>query len=222
MPSNLDFRAPSWAVFPLGHSVTAISGSGQRGRAWTARFAASARTPAGNVVLLILATLLGRLLFAMWVGLGIDESYMVAAARHFRLGYFDHPPVAWWLVWVSTHLFGSEFEPRRPAPLPSPLRPEHLADVPARRLPVRERCRALGGGPPECRAGAQRHHRFMGAAGRAAGSGSARIRAVHGACARRRGSGMALVDRRRRVCSASPSRPNTWRFRSAQARPHTS
>ena len=31
------------------------------------------------------------------VGLGVDESYMVAAGREVGLGYFDHPPVAWWL-----------------------------------------------------------------------------------------------------------------------------
>jgi 4-amino-4-deoxy-L-arabinose transferase-like glycosyltransferase len=66
------------------------------------------RTPAGAVTLLILATFLGRLVFAAALGLGIDESYMVAAGRQLRLGYFDHPPIAWWLAWAAAHFFGSD------------------------------------------------------------------------------------------------------------------
>jgi len=66
------------------------------------------KTPAGGVTLLILATFLARLLFAASLGLGIDESYMVAAGRQLRLGYFDHPPIAWWLAWASAHLLGSD------------------------------------------------------------------------------------------------------------------
>src|SRR5271169_7036630 len=66
------------------------------------------RTPAGAVTLLILGTFLARLLFAASLGLGIDESYMVAAGRQLRLGYFDHPPIAWWLAWAEAHLFGSD------------------------------------------------------------------------------------------------------------------
>jgi 4-amino-4-deoxy-L-arabinose transferase-like glycosyltransferase len=66
------------------------------------------KTPAGGVTLLILATLVARLLFAAALGLGIDESYMVAAGRQLRLGYFDHPPIAWWLAWASAHLLGSD------------------------------------------------------------------------------------------------------------------
>ena len=66
------------------------------------------RTPAGAVTLLILATFLARLLFAASLGLGIDESYMVAAGRQLRLGYFDHPPIAWWLAWAAAHLAGSD------------------------------------------------------------------------------------------------------------------
>jgi hypothetical protein len=66
------------------------------------------KTPAGGVTLLILATFLARLLFAAALGLGIDESYMVAAGRQLRLGYFDHPPIAWWLAWTAAHLAGSD------------------------------------------------------------------------------------------------------------------
>ncbi len=48
-----------------------------------------------------------RLGLAAGTGLGIDESYMVAAAGHFDWSYFDHPPAAWWLELGSRWLFGS-------------------------------------------------------------------------------------------------------------------
>jgi hypothetical protein len=65
-------------------------------------------TPAGGVTGLILATLVARLVFADALGLGIDESYMVAAGRSFHLGYFDHPPVAWWMASAAAHLAGTD------------------------------------------------------------------------------------------------------------------
>ena len=70
--------------------------------------AAWAETPAGRLMLLILGTLALRLLFAMALGLGIDESYMVAAGRQLQLSYFDHPPIAWWLSWAAAWLAGSD------------------------------------------------------------------------------------------------------------------
>jgi hypothetical protein len=66
------------------------------------------KTPAGAVAALILATFAARLLFAAALGLGIDESYMVAAGRKLQLSYFDHPPIAWWMAWGVAHLTGSE------------------------------------------------------------------------------------------------------------------
>ncbi len=69
--------------------------------------AAWLKTPAGGVAALIFATLLARLLFASALGLGIDESYMVAAGRKLQLSYFDHPPIAWWTAWAAAHLTGS-------------------------------------------------------------------------------------------------------------------
>ncbi len=57
---------------------------------------------------LILITTALRLAFAAATGLGVDESYMVAAGRVLSLGYFDHPPVSWWLSWGAAHLLGSE------------------------------------------------------------------------------------------------------------------
>jgi hypothetical protein len=70
--------------------------------------AAWAKTPAGGVTILILATLAARMLFAASLGLGVDESYMVAAGRKLQLSYFDHPPLAWWMAWGIAHLSGSE------------------------------------------------------------------------------------------------------------------
>lgn len=61
-----------------------------------------------GVIALIAATSLLRLAFAWSTGLGVDESYMVAAGRVLSGGYFDHPPAAWWLSWGAAHLFASE------------------------------------------------------------------------------------------------------------------
>ena len=61
-----------------------------------------------QVLTLILITAVLRLVFAAMFGLGVDESYMVAAGRSLQFGYFDHPPVAWWMAWGAAHLAGSE------------------------------------------------------------------------------------------------------------------
>ena len=58
--------------------------------------------------LLIVGTTALRIAFGAALGLGVDESYMVASGRVLSLGYFDHPPAAWWLSWGAAHLFGSE------------------------------------------------------------------------------------------------------------------
>ena len=60
------------------------------------------------VLLLIIAGAATRLSFGAMLGLGIDESYMVAAGRKLQLGYFDHPPVAWWLCWAAAKIAGSD------------------------------------------------------------------------------------------------------------------
>ncbi|MBS0560705.1 MAG: glycosyltransferase family 39 protein [Proteobacteria bacterium] len=60
------------------------------------------------VLLLVLGTFVLRIFWAWGIGLGVDESYMVAAGRTLRLGYFDHPPASWWLSWGAAHLFGTE------------------------------------------------------------------------------------------------------------------
>ena len=68
----------------------------------------SPRSLTRAVIALIAATSALRLAFAWATGLGVDESYMVAAGRVLSGGYFDHPPAAWWLAWGGAHLFGSE------------------------------------------------------------------------------------------------------------------
>ena len=64
--------------------------------------------PAAAVAWLIVAATLVRLSFGAMLGLGVDESYMVASGRVLSLGYFDHPPASWWLSWGAAHLFGTE------------------------------------------------------------------------------------------------------------------
>jgi 4-amino-4-deoxy-L-arabinose transferase-like glycosyltransferase len=50
------------------------------------------------VLAIILIATAVRLAFAAALGLGIDESYMVAAGRTLAWSYFDHPPISWWLA----------------------------------------------------------------------------------------------------------------------------
>ncbi len=59
---------------------------------------------------LIAGSLVLRLILASGTGLGVDESYMVAAGGELQLSYFDHPPIAWWLAWAAAHLTGSDAE----------------------------------------------------------------------------------------------------------------
>jgi len=66
------------------------------------------RSPAVLVGWLILAATLFRIAFGLTLGLGVDESYMVAAGRVPSLGYFDHPPASWWLSWGAAQLAGTE------------------------------------------------------------------------------------------------------------------
>jgi 4-amino-4-deoxy-L-arabinose transferase-like glycosyltransferase len=81
----------------------------QRARSRAMRATAAwLKTPAGGVAVLVFVTFLARLAFASALGLGIDESYMVAAGRKLQLSYFDHPPIAWWMAWAAAHLTGIE------------------------------------------------------------------------------------------------------------------
>jgi 4-amino-4-deoxy-L-arabinose transferase-like glycosyltransferase len=56
----------------------------------------------------VLVACVVRLGFAGTTGLGIDESYMVAASGAFDVSYFDHPPVSWFLELAARFLAGNE------------------------------------------------------------------------------------------------------------------
>jgi 4-amino-4-deoxy-L-arabinose transferase-like glycosyltransferase len=60
------------------------------------------------LLLLILVTTLIRVVMGWTLGLGIDETYMVAASGHLELSYYDHPPIAWWLTHAAMALSGSQ------------------------------------------------------------------------------------------------------------------
>jgi 4-amino-4-deoxy-L-arabinose transferase-like glycosyltransferase len=59
------------------------------------------------VIFVILLASVLRLVVAGFTGLGIDESYMVAASNQFAASYFDHPLASWWLELASRNVFGS-------------------------------------------------------------------------------------------------------------------
>ena len=65
-------------------------------------------SPRMTVWWLIAGTAVVRVGLGWAIGLGIDESYMVAAGRELRLGYFDHPPVAWWVSAGVAWVVGSD------------------------------------------------------------------------------------------------------------------
>lgn len=60
------------------------------------------------VIAIILVATVVRIVFAGAIGLGIDESYMVAAGRTLEWSYFDHPPLSWWLSRGASLAFFSE------------------------------------------------------------------------------------------------------------------
>ena len=99
------------AVAPSNGSVVrpcASVASCESARETAERVLARFDAPEYAVAALILTTLLARVVFAAALGLGVDESYMVAAGRTLQLSYFDHPPLAWWMAWSAAHLAGSD------------------------------------------------------------------------------------------------------------------
>lgn len=59
---------------------------------------------ARKVVALIVVATLARLVLAAALGLGVDESYAFAVSRPLSLSYFDHPPLAFWIVGLTRSL----------------------------------------------------------------------------------------------------------------------
>jgi hypothetical protein len=110
---NPDFALPHNAALPI--SRAAVFDDPRQGAVPRAPLKllriARLRLPvaaADRLILLIAVTLALRIIFAAVLGLGVDESYMVAAGRRLQLSYYDHPPIAWWLAWAASHLMGSE------------------------------------------------------------------------------------------------------------------
>jgi dolichol-phosphate mannosyltransferase len=54
----------------------------------------------------LVVTTLGRLIFGLVMPLSGDEAYFWEWARHPALCYYDHPPMAGWILWITTRLFG--------------------------------------------------------------------------------------------------------------------
>jgi 4-amino-4-deoxy-L-arabinose transferase-like glycosyltransferase len=73
----------------------------------TARHSAWNPSPREFVLLVIVATLIGRVILALTIGLGVDESYQVAVSRPLSLSYFEHPPLAFWIPGIVASLSGS-------------------------------------------------------------------------------------------------------------------
>ncbi|MDF2569992.1 MAG: dolichyl-phosphate-mannose-protein mannosyltransferase [Sporomusa sp.] len=61
-----------------------------------------------KVTLIVIIGVLLRITLAGMIGLGVDESYAVSVARSFSLSYFDHPPLHFWMIWLTNYLTGSE------------------------------------------------------------------------------------------------------------------
>jgi len=65
-------------------------------------------SPRQSMIALMGVGIIFRMILGGKIGLGVDESYVVAIARTFSLSYFDHPPLHFWIVWLTTHLTHSE------------------------------------------------------------------------------------------------------------------
>jgi 4-amino-4-deoxy-L-arabinose transferase-like glycosyltransferase len=65
------------------------------------------RSPRDYVLLIILASLIGRVILAATIGLGVDESYQVSVSRPLSLSYFEHPPLAFWIPGLVASITGS-------------------------------------------------------------------------------------------------------------------
>lgn len=64
---------------------------------------ASGSAIAANIVVGALA----RVAIAAAIGLGVDESYAVAVARPAMLGYYDHPPLVFWITALVERVDGA-------------------------------------------------------------------------------------------------------------------
>lgn len=66
------------------------------------------RAPLRIVVAIIAASTLVRVIAALSVGLVVDEAYTVGVTRQFQWSWFDHPPLAFWMVHAMQTLSSGE------------------------------------------------------------------------------------------------------------------
>jgi glycosyltransferase involved in cell wall biosynthesis len=57
-------------------------------------------------LLLLITTSVFRLFYIQWVELAPDEAYYYTWSRSLQWGYYDHPPMVGFLIWVSTIIGG--------------------------------------------------------------------------------------------------------------------
>ena len=67
---------------------------------------AGARSPPARLVLLVLVVLGVRLVLAALLPLTEDEAYYRLWSQAPALGYYDHPPMIAWWIWLGRHLAG--------------------------------------------------------------------------------------------------------------------
>jgi len=65
-------------------------------------------------VAILVGFAVARVVFALLLGLGIDESYTIAISRRLALSYFDHPPLHLWITHVSALALGETVLARAP------------------------------------------------------------------------------------------------------------
>src|SRR5947209_6021755 len=67
------------------------------------------QSPADRALIAIISIgALARLALAAAIGLGIDESYAVTVAQPVALGYYDHPPLVFWITALIERLGGGQ------------------------------------------------------------------------------------------------------------------
>ena len=100
--------APEWAIFP---AIVATAAINYLGAAFYV-FPDTQNKTSNNLrwrvaaIGLILFCILLRLIYLGVAQLIPDEAYYWQYAQHLDLGYYDHPPLVGWLIWLGTAILG--------------------------------------------------------------------------------------------------------------------
>ena len=159
----------------LSYNPTCVPRPSVSERASTPDPARWIRSPRDRVLALIVVTLIGRLILALTIGLGIDESYQVSVSRPLSLSYFEHPPLAFWIPGVIRVLSGSMNGALNAFAIHSPVRGHHVDDVPSHGAPLRRTRGCDRRAHSERVAGAQPEHGELGSPRRTAHVLDARV-----------------------------------------------